>query len=360
MLRDIDVDIHPEYPMSWRASALNGLLRGTTKPLSALLLRHSVAMTLVSRLAAMSELFPIPAPPDVSIAPVVKEDDDPRVSEWVRGGTGLDETKVLLYFHGGGYFFCSPATHRPITWRLSAAARRPVLALDYRKGPEHSLSEALADALDAYQGLLDQGYEGSDILIAGDSAGGHLTLATLLALRDGGMPLPAAAICLSPWADLSDSRRTVNRWVDPMLPAGRIEWLARRWTAGLDCRDPLVSPVFGDYTGLPPLMLVTGSTEVLRDEGRRVALQARGHGVKVTYEEWRRMPHVFAILADVLPEARLVFRHIQRFLDAVADPDAGSGSSPDAMPLGEATPIPEAGEAWPVAGLDPEPDSAAA
>jgi monoterpene epsilon-lactone hydrolase len=329
MQQEIDVDIRPMYPMSWRASVVNGLLRGTTKPISALLLRHSAGMSLVSRLFAVGELLPLHA--DVSI---VKQDATPCGSEWVRAGLDLDEGKVVLYLHGGAYFFCSPATHRPITWRLSAAARRPVFALDYRQGPVHSLSESLRDALDAYQGLLDQGYAAGDIILAGDSAGGHLTLATLLALRDRGMPLPSAAICLSPWADLSDVRRSVNRWADPMLPAGRVDWLARRWTAGLDCRDPLVSPVYGDYTGLPPLMVVTGSTELLRDEGRRVVLRARDAGVKVTYEDWNRMPHVFAILADVVPEARLVFRHIRRFLDAVAAPGAVPvpGSAPETNP----------------------------
>ncbi|WP_214409131.1 alpha/beta hydrolase [Sphaerisporangium fuscum] len=320
MQQEIDVDVRPGYPMSWQASILNGMLRGTMKPISSLLLRHDIGMTLVSRLVAMGERLPCRAPAHVSI---VKEDADPCGSEWVRAGGGLDESKVLLYFHGGGYFLCSPATHRPITWRLSAVAQRPVLAVDYRQGPVHSLAESLSDALDAYQGLLEKGYDPSGIILAGDSAGGHLTLATLLSLRDRGLPLPAAALCLSPWADLSDMRRSANRWADPILPAGRVEWLARRWTAGLDCRDPLVSPVFGDYTGLPPIMVVTGSTELLRDEGRRVALRARRAGVKVTYEEWRRMPHVFALLADVVPEARMVFRHIERFLRATGTVPAG-------------------------------------
>ena len=316
---EIDVDVRPEYPMSWRASALNGLLRGTTKPMTSLLLRHSAGIGFFSRLIAISERLPFPAPAGVSI---VRRDGDPGGSEWVRAGDRLDESKVVLYFHGGAYFLCSPATHRPITWRLSAAARRPVFALDYRQGPVHALGESLEDALDAYRGLLDQGYPASGILLAGDSAGGHLTLATLLALRDRGLPPPSGAVCLSPWADLSDVRRRVNRWADPMLPAGRVDWLARRWTAGLDSRDPLVSPVYGDYTGLPPLMVVTGSTELLRDEARRVALRAREDGVKVTYEEWKRMPHAFALLADVVPEARLVFGHIRRFLDAVEAPAA--------------------------------------
>ncbi|MDH2429497.1 alpha/beta hydrolase [Sphaerisporangium sp. TRM90804] len=329
MQQEIDVDVTTSYPMSWQATALNALLRGTTKPMSALLLRHGVAVTLFARLVSMGERLPLPIPVPDAVS-IVKEGSGACGAEWVRAGQDVDEGKVVLYFHGGGYFFCSPATHRPITWRLSAATRRPVLALDYRQGPTHPLAASLDDALEAYQGLLDQGYAASDIVLAGDSAGGHLTLATLLALRDRGLPQPAAAVCLSPWTDLSDTPRRANTWVDPMLSAGRVEWLARRWTAGLDCRDPLVSPVYGDYEGLPPLMIVTGSTEVLRDEGRRVALRAREAGVAVTYEEWPRMPHVFAMLADVVPEARLVFRHIQRFVDAVEE--ATTGTRPAAAP----------------------------
>lgn len=241
------------------------------------------------------------------------------------GAEEFDESRVVLYFHGGGYFICSPVTHRPITWRLSAAAGCPVLALDYRQGPVHTPVESLQDAIAAYLCLLKRGYDPARIVFAGDSAGGHLTLATLLALRDRNLPLPSAAVCLSPWADLTDGPRRVNRLLDPLIPAGRVGWLARRWTVGLDARDPLVSPVFGDYTGLPPLMVVTGSTEVLRDEGRRVAERARAGGVPVRYEEWRRMPHVFALLADLVPEARQVFWHIARFLTATRTLAAGAG-----------------------------------
>ncbi|MFI9559547.1 alpha/beta hydrolase [Nonomuraea endophytica] len=307
----IDRDVYPDYPMSWQARTLNGLLRGTLKPASSLLLRHPLALDAAARLGTLSRLLPMTPPGHVGIVPARFSDCG---GEWIRAGDGLDERKALLYFHGGGYFSCSPRTHRPLTWRLSVVARRPVLALDYRQGPVHRLSESLADALDAYSCLLDRGHGPADILLAGDSAGGHLCLATLLALRDRGVPLPEAALCLSPWADLTDVPRRANRWQDPMLPAGRVRWLARHWTAGLDPRDPLVSPVNGDYTGLPPLMIVTGSTEVLRDEARRVAVRARRAGVPVRYEEWPRMPHVFPILADVLPEARLAFRHMAAFL----------------------------------------------
>ncbi|GGO23059.1 hydrolase [Microbispora rosea subsp. aerata] len=310
---ELNVDVHPEYPVSWQAAAINGVLRGTMKPISSILVRNTAGMALASRIMGLGERVPN-CPKHVSVVPGAFGSCR---GEWVHGGPGLDESKAVLYFHGGAYFVCSPATHRPITWRLSAAAGRPVFSLDYRQGPVHSLPESLTDALRAYECLLDRGYAARDIVLAGDSAGGHLTLATLLALRDRGMPLPAAGICLSPWADLSSSRKRANVWSDPMLPAGRVDWLARRWTAGLDRYDPLVSPVYGDYTGIPPLMIVTGSTEVLRDEARSVAVSAREYGVRVTYEEWSRMPHVFPLFADVLPEGRLFFDHVSRFLDAV-------------------------------------------
>ncbi|PZG50972.1 alpha/beta hydrolase [Spongiactinospora gelatinilytica] len=327
MRSDIDVDVSPDYPVSWQAAAMNTLMRGTMKPMSSLLLRHPAALTVACRAVELAQRLPGRLPDDVT---VTEEGIGACGGEWVRMADAHDEgpagKKAVLYFHGGAYFICSPATHRSITWRLSAAAGRPVLALDYRKGPVHTLAESLEDAHAAYRCLLDRGFAAGDIVLAGDSAGGHLTLATLLSLRDQGMPLPAAGICLSPWADLTDTPRRFNRWMDPVLPAGRVEWLARRWTDGLDPRDPLVSPAYGDYSGLPPLMIVTGSTEVLRDEARRVALRARRAGVPVTYEEWRRMPHVFALLADVLPEARLVFGHIARFLGAVPVPAAIDGS----------------------------------
>ncbi|WP_245765278.1 alpha/beta hydrolase [Nonomuraea jiangxiensis] len=297
---------------------------GTLKPFSSLLMRHPVALACANRLGDLARLVQMPHPPHVLIAP---EEFSSCGGEWIRGGPKLDEGKVVLYFHGGGYFSCSPRTHRSITWRLSAATRRPVLALDYRQGPVFKLADSLADALDAYDCLLGRGHAPGDVILAGDSAGGHLTLVTMLALRDGGLPLPGAAICLSPWADLTDFPRRANRWQDPMLPAGRVRWLARRWTSGLDPRDPLVSPVLGDFTGLPPLMIVTGSTEVLRDEARRVAERARQAGVPVRYEEWPRMPHVFPILADVLPEARLAFRHMKQFVSAVAARPASRGDS---------------------------------
>ncbi|WP_214110708.1 alpha/beta hydrolase [Acrocarpospora catenulata] len=315
---DINVDVRPTYPVSWQAAACNGLLRGTMKPISSVLLRHSMSLVVAQRLIAFGGRVPGLLPGMMPTGTTITPDDlGGCPGEWVRGGEELDEGKVVLYLHGGGYFIGSPVTHRPITWRLSMVTRRPVLALDYRQGPVNTLADSLADSLAAYRALLERGHEPEGIILAGDSAGGHLTLATLLSLRDAGLPLPAAGICLSPWTDLSDVPRSANRWADPMLPASRVDWLARQWTAGLDSTDPLVSPVYGDYIGIPPLMIVTGSTEVLRAEAYRVAEQARKADVPVRYEEWNRMPHVFALLADIVPEARLVFGHIRGFVEAV-------------------------------------------
>ncbi|WP_185845297.1 alpha/beta hydrolase [Nonomuraea sp. WAC 01424] len=320
----IDMDVSPDYPLSWQARALTSVMRGTLKPASTVLMRHPLALVGAARLGELARLMPLRLPDHAVVVPAGLTGCG---GEWIRAGEGLDEHKALLYFHGGGYFSCSPRTHRPITWRLSVVARRPVLALDYRQGPVNPLADSLADALDAYECLMRRGHAPEDIIIAGDSAGGHLTLATLLALRDRGLRPPAAAICLWPWADLTDIPRRANRWQDPMLPASRVRWLARHWTCGLDPRDPLVSPVLGDFTGLPPLMIVTGSTEVLRDEARQVAERARLAGVPVRYEEWRRMPHAFPILADVLPEARLAFRHMAAFLEAVEARAAARGDT---------------------------------
>ncbi|HEY9524245.1 MAG TPA: alpha/beta hydrolase fold domain-containing protein, partial [Thermopolyspora sp.] len=166
---EIDVDIQPGYPVSWQAGICNGLLRGTMRPISSALLRTTAGMRLACRLSELGERVPGVRPAHVSIHP---ERSGPLNGEWVRGTPEPDESKIVLYFHGGGYFFCSPATHRPITWRLSEAAGCPLLAVDYRQGPVHGLGDSLADAIAAYRWLLDRGHDGQDILLAGDSAGG--------------------------------------------------------------------------------------------------------------------------------------------------------------------------------------------
>ena len=239
-------------------------------------------------------------------------------AEWVRAGAP-DERKVFLYLHGGGYFFGSPRLYRPSTWRLSASTGRPVLALDYRLAPQHTPYDALNDALAAYDFLLRGGYEPGDIVVGGDSAGGHLTLALLLALKRRETGLPAAALCLSPWVDLlcsADSHR-LNARTETVIPPDKLAWLGRRFCAGKDRDDPLLAPRHADLAGLPPLLVVASADEILRDDARDLAERARAAGVATVYQEWDGLMHVFTVFADHVPEGRAAFRHVAEFLRGI-------------------------------------------
>lgn len=246
---------------------------------------------------------------------IVGEDFGRFGAEWVRAGRTADN-KVLLYFHGGGYFFGGPRLYRPLTWRLAAATGRAVLAVDYRLAPENSPGDALIDALITYQSLLDRGYPADGIVLGGDSAGGHLVLALLLALKERDAPLPGAAVCISPWADVTCSAESfrVNRHRDALLPAGRLVSLGERFTAGKKPSDSLFSPVNGDYRGLPPLMVVSSDAEILRDDARTVTRLARAAGVEVRHDEWSGLVHVFPLFADFIPEGKAAICRIADFL----------------------------------------------
>jgi epsilon-lactone hydrolase len=249
-------------------------------------------------------------------AQVVPADCDGVSGEWVRTGTGLDESKVVLFFHGGGYFSLSAAAARPLTWRLSEAARRSVLAIDYALAPENDLPAALADALTTYRWLLADGFRPENVTLAGDSTGGHLALATLLAVRDEGLPLPAAVVAVSPWADLTPDgpRHRGNADTDALYPPRFLAWLARCYTSACDPSDPLISPVNGDYAGTPPMMLVCSDAEALRDDARRVAERARDAGVRVRYDGWPGQVHDFPAFAGLIPEGRQAIIRIGEFL----------------------------------------------
>jgi len=155
-------------------------------------------------------------------------------------------------------------------------------------------------------------------VIAGDSAGGNLALVTLLRARDAGLPLPSAAVLLSPWTDLtgSGSSMQTNAKLDPMLPAQRIDEAARMYAPLANLDDPDISPLFGDFAGLPPLSIHVGTTEILLDDSRRLADRARQHGVRVELKTWHRMPHVFPMFADFLPEGRRALGEIAQFIGA--------------------------------------------
>jgi acetyl esterase/lipase len=225
-------------------------------------------------------------------------------AEWVVAPEA-DENRVLLYVHGGAYCLGSLDSHRRLVSHLSTEVRARVLNVDYRLAPEHPFPAAVDDAVAAYRWLLGQGIGADRIAIAGDSAGGGLTLATLLALRDAGDPLPAAAVPISPWTDLEgtgESMRT-RAAVDLMIQTERLKETADFYANGADFRHPHMSPLHGDYKGLPPLLIQVGDAEVLLDDATRVAAIATAAGVDVTLEVWDEMPHVFQAFVGLLPEA---------------------------------------------------------
>jgi len=240
--------------------------------------------------------------PAVDGIPVEGIDAGGVPAEWIGRGDG----PVVVYVHGGGYCIGSLTSHRPMLTHLAAATGGRVLAVDYGLAPERPFPAALDDACTAYRWALGSGIEAARIVIAGDSAGGGLTLATLMALRDAGNPLPAAGVCLSPWADLTQSGATIaeKAAVDPMVHAEDLDrWAAAYAGNGVDTSDPRLSPVFGDLTGLPPLLVEVGTAEVLLDDARRVADRARAAGVDVTLVEGEDLIHVWHFFAGAVPEA---------------------------------------------------------
>ena len=211
----------------------------------------------------------------------------------------------VLYLHGGGYVTGSPRTHRGLTARLAKAARVCVAVPDYRLAPEHPHPAAVDDALAAYKGLLEQGIPSHKIIIAGDSAGGGLSLALALRIKAIPLPQPAGVVLLSPWADLtlagnSMHSPTQKEW---LLTKSFIANAARDYAGGQDLKQPTVSPLFADLAGLPPLFVQVGTDEVLLDDATRLAQVASQQGVQVTLQIWPRLWHVWQLHGGQMPEA---------------------------------------------------------
>lgn len=213
-----------------------------------------------------------------------------------------DEDRVLLYFHGGGYCSGSIASHRGMLGRIGRLARIRTLAIAYRLAPEHPYPAALDDALAAWRFLRDEGYPPHAIVIGGDSAGGNLTLATLLRLRAMGESLPAAAWLVSPWVDLKMTGATLDSKadIDPLIGRDYLTGLATAFLAGHDPGDPKVSPLYADLAGLPPVLVQVGSSETLLDDAVRVAGALGAAEVRATLEVWPRMIHAWMLWSERL------------------------------------------------------------
>lgn len=248
-------------------------------------------------------------------------DGKPLRGEWIErsGEPAIGARPTVLYLHGGGYYFCSPRTHRSIVFGLATRANAPVFSLDYRLAPEHRFPAALDDATAAYRHLIAEGTAPESIVIAGDSAGGGLALATLVALRDAGDPLPAGAVLFSPWTDLAATGASIvdNDGADPMFSGPAIAKAAKVYLGDMPATHPYASPVYADLRGLPPLFMMAGSTEVLLDDSRRVAANARAAGVDCELEVWKKMPHVWPIFAPFIPEANRALDRAAAFVGRV-------------------------------------------
>jgi epsilon-lactone hydrolase len=275
----------------------------------------SASMTIAERRAQYERaerVFPTPA--DVGIDHVTVP---ARPAEWLRP-PGARADAALLYLHGGGYVIGSPRSHRHLAAAIARAAGTATLLLDYRLAPEHPFPAALDDAVAAYQWLLGRGLAPSRIVVAGDSAGGGLTVATLLAARDRGLPLPAAGVCISPWVDLTCSGATyaTKAAVDPIVTRQSVNMMAEAYTGDCDPKAPLVSPLYADLRGLPPVLVHVGSDEVLLDDALGLAERARSAAVDVTLEEWPAMIHVWHWFLPMLAEAERAIGVIGRFVRA--------------------------------------------
>lgn len=221
---------------------------------------------------------------------------------------------VILYLHGGAYSVGSINVHREYLSRLASACRVKVLAIDYRLAPEHPFPSAMEDAMSAYDWLIDQGFNPSKIVLGGDSAGGGLAIAVLVSLLQGQKPLPSSAVCISPWVDLTFTSKKVNNNNDPILNPEILSVFAQQYAAQTAKNHPLISPIFADLRGLPPVLIHAGTNEILLDQIMEFAERARQADVEVELELWQGLFHVFQII-PILPESKLSLEKIAVFVD---------------------------------------------
>ncbi len=230
-------------------------------------------------------------------------------TEWIKTDNAMDG--VVLYLHGGAFALGSINVYRELLARFAISTGLNILAINYRLAPEHPFPAALEDAVCAYDWLLMQGFDPARILIAGDSAGGGLTLSTLVALRDAGKPLSAGAVCLSPWVDLTLSSQSIqsNASTDPILNRNILTTFAEHYAGDYDMSNPLISPLYANLEGLPPLLIHVGTDEILYDEAVLFANKAQAAGVDVTLVTWEGMFHVFQMV-PFLPETKMSLAHM--------------------------------------------------
>lgn len=254
----------------------------------------------------------VPLQPDTKVESVIA---GTVPGEWV-SAPGAASDRVILCLHGGGYTMGSSKATHVVASFLSVASGCRVLCIDYRLAPEHPFPAALEDTIAAYHWLLDQGISHSRIILVGFSAGGGLALSTLVSLRDAHVPLPAGAVLISPWTDLAGAGESVvtRAEADPWLTDEMNQYHAALYANGKDLRHPLISPLYADMQGLPPLLIHVGSDEIMLDDSRRVAERAKAAGVEVTLEVWEELWHVFHVFAYRLAEGKQAIEQVGQFI----------------------------------------------
>ena len=294
--------------MSWQVEFLRRCLaalkrRQGSRPMPPAQVRHR--LKLIERI--------VPGPPAGTQTAAVDAGGVPAVRIAVPEAR---EDLCVLYLHGGGYVIGSAALYRDFTWRIGRAARASVLFVDYRLAPEHPFPVAIEDAVTAYRWLADQ-FDPRRIAFVGDSAGGGLALAALLKLRDEGHTLPAAAVALSPWTDLALTGPSLhaNATADPVLETSRVIKYSHDYLARADPRHPYASPLYGDASGLPPVLIQVGSEEMLRDDSMRMADKLKAAGCEAEIDVCPRLPHGWQLYARILPEGRQAIERIGAFLE---------------------------------------------
>ncbi len=238
-----------------------------------------------------------------------------RPAEWVSAPDAAPD-KAILYLHGGGYLIGSPNTHRLLAYCVAKASGMRTLLIDYRLAPEHPFPAAPHDSVAAYQWLLDQGFAPDKLAICGDSAGGGLTVATLIVLKNDDIPLPACAICLSPWVDMEMTGESLDlrAELDPVLDRKLLAWMAKTYLDGASVHEAQASPIHGNLSGLPEILIQVGTAEVLYDDAVMLHSAVRIAGTPCRLEVWQDMIHVWHTFSQSLSEARDALNQIGRFL----------------------------------------------
>jgi len=320
---------------SWQTDLLNLCLRATVKPM----LQHARSIDTIRSAMRLSDRtmgrLLVPRSTEHQEAPVTAVNCR---CDWITTPASRPD-RVILYLPGGAYIVRTPNIHTAMISRLCDQSRATTLVCYYRLAPEHPFPACLEDSVAAYDWLLAQGYGPGQIAIAGDSAGGGLTLSTLLALRDGKRPMPACAVMMSPLLDTGDRApsRTKNAHTDSAMPHPRHRGINPRplFLGGRDPKDPLVSPIYGTYEGLPPMYVLVSDSEMLLDDSLRLARRAHTYNVEVSVDIWRRVPHVWLSI-PFLPESREAMERAGKFISLHLEPS----------PENDARPVPGSGQGF--------------